>query len=419
MSLTPSLRSFKSRNFCLFFTGQSFSMIGSFMTETTFAWLVYSETESVALLGLIGFLSQVPNLIVSPLAGIWIEQFNRRTILITVQSIMMLLSLTLSIFALTGTISIWQIICASIVQGLLSSVETPCRYTFIMDIIEKKEDIINATSLHSSLLSGSRIIAPAIAGIIIANFSAGHCFLIDAISYIAIILALLAIETNKLTILHQNNQHNHWENLKVGFLYAYNFLPIRSILLLIALLSFLGMPYLRIMPVFAIQTLQGDSTTLGFLTGASGLGALCGGIYLSFQTSVVKLNKIIALAPAIFGISLIIFSLSRNFWFSLMIVPIIGCTYILEYSASSSILQIISNDENRGRLMSIYNMSVMGIIPFGNLFISGLANIFNATNALIFGGLCCISGSIIFYKNLPNIEKILQPIYFDKGMFQK
>ncbi|MFN6472828.1 MAG: MFS transporter [Nostoc sp. SerVER01] len=419
MSLTQSLRSFNSRNFCLFFTGQSLSTIGSFMTETTFAWLVYSETESVALLGLIGFLSQVPNLIVSPLAGIWIEQFNRRTILITVQSIMMLLSLTLSIFALTGTISVWQIICASIVQGLLSSVETPCRYTFIMDIIEKKEDIINATSLHSSLLSGSRIIAPAIAGIIIANFSAGYCFLIDGISYIAIILALLGIEVNKLTILHQNHQHNHWENLKVGFLYAYNFLPIRSILLLIALVSFLGMPYLRIMPVFAIQTLQGDSTTLGFLTGASGLGAFCGGIYLSFQTSIVKLNKIIALAPAIFGISLIIFSLSRNFWFSLMIVTIIGCSYILEYSASNSILQIISNEENRGRLMSIYNMSVMGIIPFGNLFISGLANIFNATNALIFGGLCCISGAIIFYKNLPEIENLLQPIYLDKGIFQK
>lgn len=248
-------------------------------------------------------------------------------------------------------------------------------------------------------------------------FLPGTVFFIDGISYIAIILALLAIEVNKLTILHQNHQHNHWKNLKTGFIYAYNFLPIRSILLLIALVSFLGMLYLRIMPVFAIQTLQGDSTTLGFLTGASGLGALCGGIYLSFQTSVVKLNKIIALGPAIFGISLIIFSLSRNFWFSLMIVPIIGCTYILEYSASNSILQIISNDENGGRLMSIYNMSVMGIIPFGNLFISGLANIFNATNALIFGGLCCISGSIVFYKNLPKIEKLLQPIYFDKGIF--
>ncbi|MEH2182240.1 MFS transporter [Nostoc sp.] len=419
MSLTQSLQSFKSRNYRLFFSGQSLSMIGSLMTETTCAWLVSSQTESVTLLGLIGFLSQVPNLIVSPLAGIWIEQFNRRNILIATQFIMMILSLALAIFAFTGIISIWQIICASILQGLLSSVEIPARYAFIMDIIENKEDITNATALHSSLLSGSRIIAPAIAGIIIASLSPAHCFLIDGISYITIITALLAIKVNKLTMVHRNYQNNIWQNLKEGFTYAYYFLPIRSILLLIALLSFLGMPYLRIMPVFAIQILQGDSTTLGFLTGASGLGALCGGIYLSSQTNLVRLGKIIAFAPAIFGTALITFSLSRSFWLSLMIVPIIGCSYILEYSSSNSVLQIISDDEKRGRLMSIYNMSVMGIIPFGNLFISGLASIFNATNALIFGGLSCILGSIIFYKMLPKIENLLHPIYVSKGILDE
>ncbi|MCC5634427.1 MFS transporter [Nostoc sp. CHAB 5844] len=419
MSLTQSIQSFKSRNYRLFFCGQSLSMIGSFMTETTFAWLVYSQTESVALLGLIGFLTQVPNLIVSPLAGIWIEQINRRNILVTVQFIMMILSLTLAMLALTGTISIWQIICASILQGLLSSVETPARYAFIMDIIENKEDITNATALHSSLLSGSRIIAPAIAGIVIDNLSAGHCFLIDGISYIAILLALLAIKVKKQIILHQNHRNNIWSNLKEGFIYSYNFLPIRSILLLIALISFLGMPYLRIMPVFAIQILQGDANTLDLLTGASGLGALFGGIYLSSQTNVLRLSKIIALAPAIFGTALITFSLSRSFWFSLIIVPIIGCSYILEYSSSNAVLQIISDDEKRGRLMSIYNMSVMGIIPFGNLFISGLASIFNATNALIFGGVCCIIGAIIFYYLLPKIDNLLHPIYISKGIVEE
>ncbi|MCC5623485.1 MFS transporter, partial [Nostoc sp. CHAB 5715] len=306
-----------------------------------------------------------------------------------------------------------------ILQGLLSSVEILARYAFIMDIIENKEDITNATALHSSLLSGSRIIAPAIAGIIIASLSPGHCFLIDGISYIAIITALLAIKVKKLIMVRRNYQNNIWQNLKEGFTYAYYFLPIRSILLLIALLSFLGMPYLRIMPVFAIQILQGDSTTLGFLTGASGLGALCGGIYLSSQTNLVRLGKIIAFAPAIFGTALITFSLSRSFWFSLMIVPIIGCSYILEYSSSNSVLQIISDDEKRGRLMSIYNMSVMGIIPFGNLFISGLASIFNATNALIFGGFSCILGSIIFYKMLPKIENLLHPIYVSKGILDE
>ncbi len=406
-----TLQSFHSRNYRLFFSGQMISMIGSFMTETTIAWLAYYLTNSVALLGLLGFLSQFPHLIISPLAGIWIERSNRRNILIAVQITMMIVSLVLAIFSLTGVISIWHIIGSSVLQGFLSSVETPTRYAFIMDIIESKNDITNATALHSSLLSGSRIIAPAIAGIIIANLSPGHCFLIDGISYIAVILALLAIQIEKAVIGQINHQNNILKDFKEGFTYAYEFLPIRSILLLIALFSFMGMPYLRIMPVFAVEILYGDSSTLGFLTGASGLGALCGGIYLSYRRTARGLEKIIAIAPAIFGIALITFSLSKSFWFSLITIPVIGCSYILEYSSSNAVLQTISDDEKRGRIMSLYNMSVMGIIPFGNLFIGGLASIADAKTALIFGALCCISGSVIFYNQLPKIENLLRQIY--------
>ncbi|MEH2269239.1 MAG: MFS transporter [Nostoc sp.] len=406
-----TLQSFNSRNYRLFFSGQMLSMIGSFMTETTIAWLVYYLTYSVALLGLLGFISQFPHLIISPLAGVWIEQSNRRNILIAVQMTMMIVSLILAMFALTGAISIWHIIGSSILQGFLSSVETPTRYAFIMDIIQNKNDITNATALHSSLLSGSRIIAPAIAGIIIANLSPGHCFLIDGISYIAVILALLAIQLEKPVIEQRNHQSNILKDFKEGLTYAYKFLPIRSILLLIALFSFMGMPYLRIMPVFAVEILHGDSSTLGYLTGASGLGALCGGIYLSYRRTARGLEKIIAIAPAIFGIALITFSLSKSFWFSLIIIPVIGCSYILEYSSSNAVLQTISDDEKRGLMMSLYNMSVMGIIPFGNLFISGLASITDAKTASIFGALCCITGSILFYKQLPKIEILLSQIY--------
>ncbi|MEH1786950.1 MFS transporter [Nostoc sp.] len=411
MSVMQTLQSFNSRNYRLFFSGQMLSMIGSFMTEITIAWLVYYLTHSVALLGLLGFISQFPHLIISPLAGVWIEQSNRRNILIAVQITMMIVSLILAIFALTGAISIWHIIVSSILQGFLSSVETPTRYAFIMDIIENKNDITNATALHSSLLSGSRIIAPAIAGIIIANLSPGHCFLIDGISYIAVILALLAIQLEKPVIRQRNHQNNILKDFKEGFTYAYELLPIRSILLLIALFSFMGMPYLRIMPVFAVEILHGDSSTLGYLTGASGLGALCGGIYLSYRKTARGLEKIIAIAPAIFGIALITFSLSKSFWFSLITIPVIGCSYILEYSSSNAVLQTISDDEKRGRIMSLYNMSVMGIIPFGNLFIGGLTSITDAKTALIFGTLCCFTGSIMFYKQLPKIESLLRQIY--------
>ncbi|MFN6561810.1 MAG: MFS transporter [Nostoc sp. ChiSLP01] len=410
-----TLQSFESRNFRLFFSGQMISMIGSFMAETTTAWLVYSLTNSVALLGLLGFICQFPHLIVSPLAGVLIERSNRRTILITAQFTMMIVSLILAVLTLRGLISIWHIIGASILQGLIASIETPTRYAFIVDII-KKEDITNATALHSSLLSGSRIVAPASAGIIIANFSPGHCFLIDSISYIAVIFALLAIRFDKPLILQKNHQHNIWQDLKEGFTYAYELLPIRYILLLIALFSFMGMPYLRIMPVFAVEILHGDSSTLGWLTGASGFGALCGGIYLSYRTSAIGLEKIIAIAPVIFGIALITFSLSNNFWFSLTTITIVGCGYILEYSSSNAILQTISEDEKRGRIMSLYNMFVMGIIPFGNLFIGGLASIVSAKIALSFGAICCIIGSIKFYTKLPLIEKTVRQTYIKNSI---
>lgn len=414
-----TLQSFESRNFRLFFSGQMISMIGSFMAETTTAWLVYSVTNSVALLGLLGFISQFPHLIVSPLAGVWIERSNRRTILITAQFTMMIISLILAVLALTGIIIIWHIIGASILQGLIASVETPTRYAFIIDIIKKKEDITNATALHSSLLSGSRIVAPAIAGIIIANLSPGHCFLIDSISYIAVIFALLAIRFEKPLILQKNHQHNIWQDLKEGFTYAYEFLPIRYILLLIALFSFMGMPYLRILPVFAVEILHGDSGTLGLLTGASGLGALCGGIYLSYRRSAIGLEKIIAIAPVIFGIALTTFSLSNNFWLSLMTITIVGCGYILEYSSSNAVLQTISEEEKRGQIISLYNMSVMGIIPFGNLFIGGLASIASAKSALIFGAICCICGSIIFYIKLPILEKIVRHTYIKNSIIME
>lgn len=273
--------------------------------------------------------------------------------------------------------------------------------------------------MHSSLLSGSRIVAPAIAGIIIANLSPGHCFLIDSISYIAVIFALLAIRFEKPLILQKNHQHNIWQDLKEGFTYAYEFLPIRYILLLIALFSFMGMPYLRILPVFAVEILHGDSGTLGLLTGASGLGALCGGIYLSYRRSAIGLEKIIAIAPVIFGIALTTFSLSNNFWFSLMTITIVGCGYILEYSSSNAVLQTISEEEKRGRIISLYNMSVMGIIPFGNLFIGGLASIASAKSALIFGAICCICGSIIFYIKLPILEKIVRQTYIKNSIIME
>lgn len=417
MSLQHIIRSLESKNYRLFFTGQSLSVFGTMLTQTAMIWVVYSLTKSALFLGLVGFVSQVPNFIMAPFAGVFIERWNRRNILISTQAINMTISLILAILALTKVINIEQIICLSIFQGLVSSFDIPARYAFINDVIEKKEDISNATALHSSLITGSRIIGPAIAGFLIASLGPGYCFLIDAISYIGVISALLAVEVKVENKLMPNS--TLLQKMKEGFTYAFEFLPIRSILMLMALLSFMGMPYKTLLPIFAIQILHGNSTTLGFLMGSSGIGALIACIYLSSRTSVLGFSNIIALAPVTFGAGLIVFCLSHNFIICLIMLTVLGCSSLLEYSSSNAVLQTITEDDKRGRVMSMYTMSLMGTIPFGELFLGGLANKIGAPDALIYGGACCISGGLIFSLILPDLKKLICPVYKKKGIVKK
>lgn len=418
MKLQHILRSLESRNYRLFFRGQSLFLLGSMMTQTAMLWLAYSLTKSALFLGIVGFVNQVPNFIFAPFAGVFLERWNRRDILLATQASSAIVSLTLAALALTDKINVFHIIYFSILQGVLNSFDIPSRYAFIIDILEKKEDISNATALHSSLMTGSRMIGPAIAGIIIATWGAGYCFLIDGISYIAIVSALLAIKVPLKEVLTRSYT-DLWARIKEGFTYAFEFLPIRSILMMMALVSFMGMPYKALMPIFAIQILDGDSATLGFLMGASGLGALFGCIYLSSRASVVGFSKIIVIAPAVFGTSLIIFSLSDALWLSLITLTVVGCSSVLEYSSSNAVLQTITEEDKRGRVMSLYTMSLMGTIPFGELFAGGLANIVGATNTLKIGGAFCILGAVIFYKNLPTMRKFIGPIYIENGLVKK
>lgn len=417
MSLQHIIRSLESKNYRLFFTGQSLSLFGTMLTQTAMIWVVYSLTKSALFLGIVGFVGQVPNFIIAPFAGVFIESSSRRNILVATQSINMTISLTLGILALTKVINIWCIICLSILQGLINSFDIPARYAFINDVIEKKEDISNATALHSSLITGSRIIGPAIAGFLIASIGPGYCFLIDGISYIAVISALLAVEVKIENKLMPNS--NLLERIKEGFTYAFDFLPIRSILMLMALLSFMGMPYKTLLPIFAIQILHGSSTTLGLLMGASGMGALVACIYLSSRANVLGFSNIIAIAPITFGAGLIIFCLSHNFLVSLMILTVLGCSSLLEYSSSNAVLQTITEDDKRGRVMSMYTMSLMGTVPFGELFVGGLAHHVGAPEALIYGGVCCISGGLIFSLILPDLKQLICPVYKKKGIVKK
>ncbi|MCV3213476.1 MFS transporter [Plectonema radiosum NIES-515] len=410
----PRIPAFRSRNYRLFFIGQGISLIGSWMTQLATIWLVYHLTNSPVMLGIVGFTSQIPSFFLAPFGGVFVDRFSRHRTLIGTQILAMIQSLTLAVLALTGVIQVWHIIALSLLQGFINAVDAPARQAFVPELIEKRDDLANAIAINSTMFNGARLIGPAIGGLLIAQVGAAYCFLIDGLSYIAVIIALLAmnIKSNK----RQVSNANPLKQIKDGFNYAFGFPPIRAILILSALVSFMGMQYTIIVPIFAEKILQGGAQTLGFLMAASGVGALFGGIYLATRQTVVGLGKLIAFGPTILGCGLIAFSLSRFLPLSLFSLLFVGLGTILQIAAGNTVLQTIVDDDKRGRVMSLYTMSFLGTIPFGNLLAGFLANHIGATNTLIIDGIACILGSIFFVRQLPALRRSIRPIYEQKGI---
>jgi MFS family permease len=417
--LNSIVRAFESRNYRLFFLGQGVSLIGTWMTQTASIWLVYHLTNSALLLGIVGFASQAPSFILMPFSGVFVDRWNRRRTLVFTQVLSMVQSLTLAILTLTNTIQIPHIIALSVFQGMINCFDMPTRQAFVVDLVEKKDNLGNAIALNSSLFSGSRLIGPAIAGLLIAVVGAGYCFLIDGISYIAVIASLLAMKIKPRHLKAVQSQDNLWQRFKEGFEYAFGFPPIRSILLLVGLVSFMGMPYTVLAPIFATDILKGGPETLGFLMAASGLGAMSAAIYLSSRSTVIGLGKIIAFAPLIFGIGLIIFSLSNTLWLSLLTMLFVGASVTLLSTSSNTILQTIVDEDKRGRVMSFFSMAFLGMVTFGNLLAGTLASRIGAPNTLILGGIACIFGAIGFAKQLPRLRIFIRPIYTKIGVISQ
>ncbi len=407
----PALR---SRNYRLFFAGQGVSLIGTWMTQIATVWLVYHLTNSAFMLGVVGFTSQIPSFVLSPFGGVFVDRFSRHRILVGTQILAMVQSLTLATLALSGIIQIWHILVLSLFQGLINAVDAPARQVFAIELVEKREDLANAIAINSTMFNGARLIGPAIGGLLIAKVGEGYCFLIDGLSYIAVIMALLAMRFLPKEVPVMTG--NPLQKIKEGFDYVYGSPPIRAILLLSTLVSLMGMQYIVLVPVFADKILQGDAQTLGFLMAASGVGAIFGGIYLATRQTVIGLGKLIITGPAILGIGLIIFSLSRFLPLSLLAMLLVGLGTILQISAGNIVLQTIVDDDKRGRVMSLYTMSFLGMTPFGNLLGGTLADRISAPNTLIIAGSTCILGSIFFSRQLPALKKIVYEIYKRKGI---
>ena len=413
LDLKVILPALQYRNYRLFFGGQGISLIGTWMQRIAMSWLVYRLTNSAFLLGVVGFTGQIPIFLLTPFAGVLADRVNRHRVLVITQTLAMIQALILALLVFAGTIAVWHIISLSIFLGLVDAFDMPVRQSFMVEIVQTK-DLGNAIALNSSMVNGTQLLGPSIAGILIASMGEGMCFLLNGISYLFVIVSLLMMKmiSKKMEI-----QNTHvLQGLKEGFSYTFGFTPIRSILLLLALISLVGMPYRVLMPVFARDILHGGPHTLGFLMGSSGVGALVGSIYLTSRKSVLGLGKWIALASCIFGIGLIAFSLSHTFWFSLFLILLSSFGMMVQMASSNTVLQTIVDEDKRGRVMSFYAMALRGMAPFGSLFAGGLASTIGAPNTLMIGGASCILGSLMFARKLPLLREMIRPIYVRMGI---
>ena len=403
------LGALKHRNFRLFFFGQSISLIGTWMQQVAMIWLVYRLSNSEFLLGLVGFCSQIPSFFLAPVAGVFTDRWNlHRTILLT-QSLAMCQALVLALLALTGTVAIWHVLALSVCMGLVTAFDIPARQAFLIQMVEGREELANAIGLNSSMFNGARLVGPAIAGFLIAAVGEGVCFLLNALSYLAVLAALLAMRLRPQAA--AKTPRHVFHELREGFRYAFGFLPIREILMLLALVNMAAMPLTVLLPLFAKYVLHGGPATLGLLTAAMGLGALSGALRLAFRRSVLGLGRQIAWASAIFGLGLIAFSFSHALWLSILLLVVSGFALMMETAASNTILQTIVDDDKRGRVMSFYAMAFLGAAPLGSLLAGSLASHLGAPRVVQLAGSMCILGSLVFAWRLPVLRKIIRPIY--------
>ncbi len=414
VGISRAWRALRHRNFRLFFGGQSISLMGTWMTRLATSWLVYRLTGSAFLLGFVGFSGQIPTFLLAPFAGVWVDRLNRRHVLIVTQILAMVQSFALAVLTLTKQITIHEIIWLSMFQGMINAFDMPGRQAFLVEMVEDKQDLGNAIALNSSMVNMARLVGPSLAGIAIAISGEGSCFLIDGISYLAVIASLFAMRLKPAAV--KRATAAMLVQLREGWDYVAGFAPIRTILTLFALVSLMGWPFTVLMPVFASRILKGGPHTLGFLMGGVGVGAMVSALSLAMRKSVLGLGSMIYISTAMFGVALIFFGVSRNFWLSLLCLLFSGFGMMQQMAASNTIIQTIVDEDKRGRVMSFYTVAFVGMAPFGSLLAGAMANAIGAPRTVMVSGACCIAGAVWFASRLKSIRKLIRPIYVDLGI---
>jgi MFS family permease len=412
-----AFRALRHRNFRLFTYGQAISLIGTWMQQVAVGWLVYRLTNSAFLLGLVSFAGQVPGLFITPISGVLADRLNKHRMVIYAQITMMIQAGLLAFLVLSGHVSIGWIIFLMTMLGAASGFDIPARQAFLIEMVDDRDDLPNAIALNSSIFNAARLIGPALAGFAIAAVGEGWVILGNALSYIAVLASLLTMRVAPRP--KQSARGEVFRTLGAGFSYAFGFSPIRSILLLVVVVSISGVPFSVLLPVVTRDVLNGDARTLGFLMSATGLGALSGALFLASRRTVVGLGRLIVFAGCLFGAALLALSMARTLWLSSICLAVAGFGMMAQMASCNTVLQTIVDDDKRGRVMSMYAMAYVGMAPFGSLMQGALASRIGVSWTLAVGGSVTLCAVAFFGARLPVLREVIRPIYERMGILEE
>lgn len=404
----------RHRNYRLFFAGQSISLLGTWITRVATSWLVYRLTGSELQLGLVGFAGQVPTLVLTPFAGVVVDRMNRHHILVVTQILSLLQSVVLAVLTFADLITVPQLLALQLLQGVINAFDTPARQAFVVEMVEDRRDLPNAIALNSTMVNGSRIVGPSIGGVLIAGFGEAWCFAFDAVSYVAVVASLLAMRLHTSAAARPDTRI--LDELHAGWRYVSASVPIRTALLLLAIVSTFGTPYTVLMPAIAARELHGGPNTLGLLMAATGVGALAGGIYLAQRETVVGLGRVVLFGTLTFGGGLVAFSFAQTLWIAMVLLAITGFGFIAQMASTNTVVQTIVDERLRGRVMAFYTMAFFGTVPIGSLFAGLIADAIGSAPTVRLGGVVCVIAGVWFAARLPSLRQLIRPIYVERGI---
>ena len=417
-SFRHGVRALRHRNFRLFVIGQLISLLGTWMQTVALGWLIYRLTRSPFLLGLAGFLGQAPSLFLSPLAGVLADRWNRHRMVIATQCLFMLQALLLAALVLSGRATILQILALNLFQGCVTAADVPARQSFVIEMVEDRADLPNAIALNSSVFNTARLIGPSLAGLLLALVSEGTVFLVNGLSYVAVLAALLAIRVRPREQVPTRAPHLV-AHLAEGIRYALRFGPIRAVLVLLAFVGLVGSPYAVLMPMLASDVLGGGSGTLGLLVSSIGVGALCGAFFLATRRTVRGLGRVIVWAVTAFAVGLIGVGLIHVQWITCTLLAVTGFGMMVHMASSNTILQTLVDHDKRGRVMSLYTVAFMGTMPIGSLAAGAVAGRIGVQWTLVIGGATCLVAAAQFARALPSLRAQVRPIYVRLGIIEE